>query len=123
VVAFTYPPNLCALPESFSFQRPVNDYLQCLSESEVKAIRYEDLMAQMDSSHSLERLLRRITEAVLAGLIQRHMERHSLTMKDRFQAFCHRSPHLLQLVPHKLIASYQDMDPTNFSKMFRTVRI
>lgn len=123
VMAFTYPPQCCAIPDSFSFQQPANYFLECLTDSEMDALRYEDLLAAMDRSHPLERLFRKLNEAVLAGLIQRHLERHSLTMEERFLAFCRRSPHLLQWVPHKHLASYLDIDPTNFSKLFRSVRI
>ena len=64
-----------------------------------------------------------MTEAILAGMINRHIELHSLTIEERFKVFCQRSPHLLQLVPHKYIASYLGIDPTNFSKLFNSVRI
>ena len=123
VVAFTYPPNLCAIPESFSFQIPSTYYLTCLTDSEMDYITYERLQALFDESQQLERLFRKITEAVLAGVINRHIELHSLTIEERFKAFCQRSPHLLQLVPHKYIASYLSIDPTNFSKLFNTIRI
>ncbi|WP_262249845.1 Crp/Fnr family transcriptional regulator [Parapedobacter soli] len=121
VVAFTYAPNLCAIPESFQFQQPSTYFLQSLTDSEMDYLSYEDLMALFDQSQPLERLFRRMTEFVLAGVINRHIELHALTMQERFVTFCQRSPHLLQLVPHKYIASYLGIDPTNFSKLFNTV--
>lgn len=121
VVAFTYSPNLCAIPESFQFQQPSTYFLQSLTESEMDYLMYDDLMALFDQSQALERLFRRMTEQVLAGVINRHIERHALTMQERYVAFCQRSPHLLQLVPHKYIASYLGIDPTNFSKLFNQV--
>jgi hypothetical protein len=48
---------------------------------------------------------------------------HSLSIEDRYRIFTQRSAFLLQLVPHKYIASYLHIDPTNFSKLFNTVRI
>lgn len=38
VIAFTYPPNPCAIPESFSFQIPSRYYLTCLTDSELDYI-------------------------------------------------------------------------------------
>ncbi len=38
VIAFTYPPNLCAIPESFSFQIPSKYFLTCLTDSEMDYI-------------------------------------------------------------------------------------
>jgi hypothetical protein len=43
-------------------------------------------------------------------------------MEERYKAFCRRSAHLLQRVPHKYIASYLGIDATNFSKLYNTVR-
>jgi hypothetical protein len=63
-----------------------------------------------------------MTEAVLAGMINRHIELHSLSMEERYRTFCQRSAHLLHTVPHKYIASYLGIDPTNFSKLFNSVR-
>ncbi|MBK8503175.1 MAG: Crp/Fnr family transcriptional regulator [Saprospiraceae bacterium] len=122
VIAFTYFPNLCAIPESFSSQTPSRYYLTCLTDSEMEYLTYEELQNLFDQSQPIERLFRRMTEAVLAGVINRHIELHSMTMKDRFKTFCQRSPHLLQLVPHKYIASYLAIDATNFSKLFNKVK-
>lgn len=122
VIAFTYAPNLCAIPESFSFQIPSKYFLTCLTDSELEYITFDDLQKLFDQSQEIERLFRRITEAVLAGMINRHIELHSMTITERYKTFCQRSPHLLQIVPHKYIASYLDIDPTNFSKLFNGVK-
>lgn len=123
VIAFTFSPNLCAIPESFSFQQPSKYYLTNLTDSEMDYLTFDQLNALFNLSPSIERLFRRMTEAVLSGLINRHIELHSQTINERFQSFCQRSPHLLQLVPHKYLASYLNIDPTNFSKLFNSVRI
>lgn len=123
VMAFTYPPDICAIPESFQFQTPSKYFLTSLTGSDLEYITYQELMGLFDRSQSLERLFRRMTEFVLAGMINRHIELHSLTIEERYKAFCRRSPHLLQLVPHKYIASYLGIDPTNFSKLFNRVKI
>ncbi len=122
VIAFTYFPNLCAIPESFSFQSPSRYFLTCLTDSKLDYILFEDLQKLFDQSQQLERLFRKMTEAVLSGLINRHIELHSMTIEERYKTFCQRTPHLLQLVPNKYIASYLGMDPTNFSKLFNGVR-
>ncbi|MBK9591085.1 MAG: Crp/Fnr family transcriptional regulator [Crocinitomicaceae bacterium] len=122
VIAFTYAPNLCAIPESFSLKTPSNFFLTCLSDSEMDCITFDDLQKLFDESQQLERLFRRMTEFILAGMINRHTELHSLTIEERYKTFCKRSSHLFQLVPHKYIASYLGIDPTNFSKLFNSVK-
>jgi CRP-like cAMP-binding protein len=123
VMAFTYPPNLCTIPDSFLLQRPSQYVLQCISDSEFDAISHSALMQLFDEQPVLERLFRKFTEAVLVGLIQRHIDLHTLSIEERFRGFAARSPHLLHAVPHKYIASYLDIDPTNFSKLFNSIRI
>ncbi len=122
VIAFTYPPNVCAIPESFSLQAPSNYFLSCLTDSELDYLTFDQLQMLFNSSQQIERLFRKMTEFVLAGMINRHIELHALTMEERYKTFCQRSPHLLQLVPHKYIASYLGIDPTNFSKLFNNVK-
>ena len=123
VIAFTYAPGLCAVPDSFSLQKPSTCSLVCLTDTEVDSVSYNVLQLLFDESQSIERLFRKMTEVVLAGMINRHIELHSLTMEERYRAFCKRSPHLLQLVPHKYLASYLGIDPTNFSKLYNSVKI
>ena len=89
----------------------------------MECLSFDELQRIFDRSQAIERLFRKMTEAILAGMINRHIELHSLTIEERFRVFCQRSPHLLQLVPHKYIASYLGIDPTNFSKLFNSVRI
>lgn len=122
VIAFTYSPNLCAIPESFSFQTPSKYFLICLTDSELEYITFNELQKLFDQSQQIERLFRRMTEFVLAGMINRHIELHSMTIEERYKTFCLRSSHLLNLVPHKHIASYLGIDPTNFSKLFNSVK-
>jgi CRP-like cAMP-binding protein len=123
VIAFTYPPGVCAIPESFCAQTPSRYALTCLSDSQLDYLTFGELQALLDQSHPIERLFRRMTEAVLAGVINRHLELHTLSMEERYKSFCRRSAHLLQMVPHKYIASYLGIDATNFSKLYNTVRI
>ena len=123
VMAFTYPPNLCTIPDSFLLQRPSQYVLQCISDSEFESIPHSTLMELFDTQPVLERLFRKFTEAVLVGLIQRHIDLHTLSIEERFRGFATRSQHLLHSVPHKYIASYLDIDPTNFSKLFNSIRI
>lgn len=123
VLAFTYAPGFCALPDSFSLQQPTNSRLESVTDSVLHAISYTRLNALFDEVPGLERFFRQATEQVLAGLIQRHIEWQTLDMEARYLLFCRRSGHLLQMVPHKYIASYLGIDPTNFSKLYNRVKI
>jgi CRP-like cAMP-binding protein len=120
-LAFTYFPYLCGIAESFSFQVPSKYTLVCLTDSELEYLSYANLQKLVDQSQQIERLFRRMTEAMLAGMIDLHIELRAMTIEERYKTFCRKNPHLLQLVPHKYIASYLGIDPTNFSKLFNNV--
>ncbi len=123
VIAFTYPPNLCALPESFSQQKPSKYYLTCVTDSEVECLDFDDLQRLYSEYHNIETLFRKISERLLSGMLNIHIEFRSMSIEERFTAFCRRSPHLLQKVSHKYIASYLGIDATNFSKLYNSVKI
>jgi len=123
VLAFTYNPSLCSIPESFLNQSESKCYLKALTKSSMAEISYETLQQLFNQSQDIERLFRKLTESILAGMINRHIELQALSILERYQSFCNRSPHLLQLVPHKYIASYLHINPTNFSKLYNNVKI
>lgn len=123
VQAFAYPPGLAAIPESFSFQKPSPHFLQCMDAVHVLEIPHAALQKVLNKSHAFETLFRKMTEHILSGVLVRYTELHSMTIEERFRSFAKRSPHLLQLIPHKYLASYLGIDPTNFSKLINSIVI
>src|SRR5690554_7215826 len=122
ILGFASRSDFCAIPESFFFQKPANYYLTCLDHCALDSLTCENLQSLSDKSPQIVRLFRKLSESVIVGLINRQIELRSTSIEERFKAFCQRSPHLLQIIPHKYIASYLAIDPTNFSKLFNTVR-
>jgi len=120
VITFSYPLSLAGIPDSFLYQIPSQDSIRALSDSEFGCISFDTLQQLFDESQPLERLFRKMIEAKLVGLITRHKEFHAYTIRERFQRFAQRSAHLFQLVPHKYIANYLNIDPTNFSKLYNS---
>lgn len=123
VIAFTYPPSFSGIPESFLTQTPSKYFLECITDSAMLRISYEQLETLTGQHRDLERLLRKATELLLIGVIDRHYELMAYTIEERFQAFAQRSPHLLAMVPHKYIASYLGINPTNFSKLLGKIKL
>ena len=123
VIAFTYPVQLSGIPESFLTQKPSTYFLEAVTDTEVLTIPFEGLNVLFDTTPAVERLFRKITEAILVALIHRHYELLSTNAEERFSLFAKRSPELFQLVPHKYIASYLRIDATNFSKLFNSIKI
>src|SRR5688572_19056850 len=74
VMAFTYPPNLCALPDSFFEQKPSKFHYTCVTDSDVEFLPYTDLQKLFSKSRNIETLFRRINEKLLAGVLNIHVE-------------------------------------------------
>ncbi|MEM7660234.1 MAG: Crp/Fnr family transcriptional regulator [Bacteroidota bacterium] len=119
IIAFTYPPSLSGVPESFLTQRPSHFTLETITPSKLIRISYEKHEHLLARHRELETLMRKATEQVLAGIVQQYHERLALSIAERFAVFMQRSRHLLQRIPHKYLASYLNMDPTNFSKLLK----
>lgn len=122
VVAFTYAPSMTGIPESFSQQAPSDCFLETITDSRFLRISYEQQQAMMEAHRPLETLYRKFTEVVLSGLLKRYYQLKSYTIEERFQAFFQRSPHLMNMVSQKDIASYLNIDPTNLSKLLSAAR-
>lgn len=122
-IAFTYPPSFSGIPESFIGQRPSHYFLQCITDSQLLRISYDRLQELVTEYRDIETFMRKSTEFVLIGLLERQYELLALNMEERFRVFVKRSPHLLNLVPHKHLASYLRIDPTNFSKLLNSIKI
>lgn len=118
-VAFTYAPSYSGIPESFLSQQPSSYYLETLTDSRFLRISRERLSELCDKHHIVERWARLIAEAVLIGLAHRQREIMAFSAGEKFAAFMARSRHLLQLIPHKYIASYLAMQPETFSRHLR----
>ncbi|MEN0051610.1 MAG: Crp/Fnr family transcriptional regulator [Bacteroidota bacterium] len=123
IIAFAYPPSFSGIPESFLTQSPSKYYLETISESKFLRISYEQHQKFMIEHRDIETLYRKITEFFLKGVVQRQHEVMALSMEERFRIFVGRSAHLLQAIPQKDIASYLNIDPTNFSKLINKIRI
>ncbi len=116
-IAFSYPPNMGTIPDSFLLQRPSKHYFEAVTDSKMLYIMRADLYDLIESDPSIERMIRIQSEYMIAGLHDRQTELMALSMEERFQTFAQRSFHLFQTIPHKYIASYLNIDPTNLSKL------
>ena len=123
IIAFTYTPSFTGIPESFFTQTPSPYFLETISDSQFLRISYQKHQELMKEHREIETLFRKATESFLIGMLQRYYQLMAFDIETRFKAFVKRSPHLLQLISQKDLASYLRIDPTNFSKLMNSVRI
>lgn len=123
VMAFTYAPSFTGIPESFFAQKPAAYFLETITDSQFVRISFEKHQQLMQAYRPIETLFRIATESLLIGLLERYYQLMAYDIETRFKAFVKRSPHLLQTISQKDLASYLRMDPTNFSKLINSIRI
>lgn len=121
-LVFTYPPSFSGVADAFLLQQPSGYFLETLTPSAFLRASFADLDAVMQRHHAVERLIRLAVSQALAGVLARQIELQAESAEARLKALLQRSPHMLTLVPHKYLASYLGMDPTNFSKLLNTVK-
>lgn len=123
VIAFTYPPSFSGMPESFITQTPSRCFLECLTDSKFIRISHEDHQKMLEKHREIETLFRKGTELLLIGILERHFELLAYDIEERFKIFTKRSPHLLNMVSQKHLASYLRIDPSNFSRLMGKINI
>lgn len=122
-IVFTYPPSFSGVADSFLTQTPSMYFLETLTASRFLRISHDEIEQMAKASPHIQQLLFKATAYALRGALLRHVELQCFSNEEKFKTLLQRSPHLLNLVPHKYIASYLGMDATNFSKLLSTVKI
>ena len=123
IMFFAYAPSFSGVMESFFMQSPSRYYLETISDSLFLRLAYTKHQELISQYRELETLFRKTTEQLLFGVIERHHELMAFSAEDRLKNFLKRSPHLLNTISQKDLASYLRIDPTNFSKMINRIRI
>lgn len=122
-IVFTYPPSFSGVADSFLTQTPSLYFLETLTASRFLRISYDEVEQLMSASPVIQQFLFKATAFALKGALHRHVELQCFTNEEKFRTLLQRSPHILNLVPHKYLASYLGMDATNFSKLLGSVKI
>ncbi len=120
---FSYKGNFGGVLDSMMMQQPSKFYYETLSQSQLLRASYQQIEALLPQHPSIEILLRKGLTGAFAGVIERLVELQCYTAEERFRQLLKRSPHILQLVPHKYLANYIGIDASNFSKLMNKVKI
>ena len=122
-LAFTYPPSFGGIVDALLLNQPSRYYYETLTASKFLRAPYEELEALMDQYPEISKMVRLGITRTLSGILERLAEVQCFSSEDKFRNLMKRSPHILQLVPHKYLANYLGVDPTNFSKMVNRIKI
>jgi hypothetical protein len=86
------------------------------------SLTYEDQESTYLKYPKLERLGRLAITTLFVVKDKWQMQMIKLTPRERFLAFVHKNPHLIQRVPQKFLASYLNIKPETFSRFKHLLR-
>jgi len=122
-LVFTYAPSYGGVIDSMLLQQPSRYCYETLTPSVFLRAAYADLHELMSARPDIEKMVRQGLSYTLAGVLERLVELQCYSSEDKFRKLLQRSPHVLQLVPHKYLANYLGIEATNFSKFINKVKI
>ena len=122
-LVFTYAPSFGGVLDSFLLQQPSRYYYETLSRSRFYRAPFSEINLLSQQLPSIELALRQGLSTTLSGVMERLTELQCFSSEENFRSLLQRSPHILQLVPHKYLANYLGIDATNFSKHINKIKI
>ena len=122
-LVFTYAPSFGGVLDAMMLRQASRYFYEALTPSVFLRALYSEVETIMKSRPAVETMVRWGVTNALSGLLERLVEIQCYSSEDKFRKLLQRSPHILQLVPHKYLANYLGIDPTNFSKLINKIRI
>ena len=122
-LVFTYAPSFGGVLDSFLLQQPSKYHYETLTPSVFLRTSASEIQKLTSESQAVQMLIQKGINHSFSGLMERMTELQCFSSEEKFRKLLSRSPHILNLVPHKYLANYIGIDPTNFSKLLNQVRI
>ena len=91
--------------------------IEVIEDCELLVIAYDDVNSLHNTLHKEEKFSRIISEIAYATLYEKIVDRQMKTSQERFDAFMHTTPYLLDKVPQYHIATYLGMTPQYLSQL------
>lgn len=122
-VVFTYEGDFGGVLDSYLLQTPSRYYYETLSKSTFLRCKKDDFDRMQEKYKSVKNAIDKALHLGFSGTMARLVELQCLTSEEKFRNLLKRSPHILHLIPHKYLANYIGIDPTNFSKLLNNVKL
>ncbi|MFY0594063.1 Crp/Fnr family transcriptional regulator [Roseivirga sp.] len=121
-MGFSYNGEYSGVYDSFITQQPSTWTLETISKSKGLKISYKDLMQLLDNYKLMERWMRLFYQKVLVGFGIFTKSMLADSAEEKYNRLIKQSPHVVQLIPQKHLASYLGMTPETFSRMRKKVK-
>jgi CRP-like cAMP-binding protein len=103
--------------------KPSKFYYETLSPSTFLRASFQQVETLAQSNHQISLLLQKGLIGAFSGILERLVEIQCFSSEEKFRQLLQRSPHILQIVPHKYLANYIGIDVSSFSKLVNSVKI
>lgn len=122
-LVFTYAPSFGGVIDSLMLQQPSKFCYETLTPSELLRAPQEEIQRLCNEYPAVQKLINKGLSAAISGVLDRLAELQCFSSEEKFRSLLKRSPHILQLVPHKYLANYIGIDVSNFSKLMNRIKI
>lgn len=122
-LVFSYKGSFSGVLDSFLLQQPSKYYLETITQSSFIRTSFSQIDYLINKYRNIETFVRKSLSFTIAGVLERQIELQSFSAEEKFKVLLTRSPHVLQMIPHKYLASYLGLDATTFSKLLGSVRL
>ncbi len=122
-LVFTYAPSFGGVLDAMLLGQESAYFYEALANSEFLRARFDEVERLMAAHTNINKLIFKGVSFALKGLLERMAELQSYSSEEKFRKLLSRSPHILQHVPHKYLANYLGIDPSNFSKLINKIII
>lgn len=122
-IVFTYRYSFSGVADSFLTQTPSLFAFETLTASAFLRTTHRQVAQLMEEFPAIQALILKATAFALKGSLERQVELQCLSAEEKFRKLLTRSPQVLNLIPHKYLASYLGLDAATFSKLLGTVRL
>ena len=120
---FTYSGNFGGILDSMMNHKPSKFYYETLNPSTFLRASFQQVEILAQSNPEISSLLQKGLIGAFSGVLERLVEIQCFSSEEKFKQLLQRSPHILQIVPHKYLANYIGIDATNFSKLVNSVKM
>ena len=122
-ILFTYQGNFGGVLDSMLTGRKTKYTYETLTKSTLLRANIKEVRDLGKIYPAINQLLFEGLLYAFSGLLERLVEIQCYSAEEKFRILLKRSPHILQIVPHKYLANYIGIDATNFSKLLNSVKL
>lgn len=122
-ILFTYQGNFGGVLDSMLTGRATLYSYETLTKSNLLRAPISEVRNLGKAYPAINQLLFEGLLFAFGGLLERLVEIQCFSAEEKFRILLKRSPHILQIIPHKYLANYIGIDATNFSKLLNSVKL